>query len=190
MKVLGIHASPRRGGNSDLLLERALAGAREAEAEVEVLRTAELDVPGCRGCGACERTGECALRDAMQDVYPVLDRAERIILAAPVYFYGFPSQAKALIDRAQARWSRRMLERSRDQRTQHHGGKGYLIAVGATGGKRLFEGMQRTARFFFDALDMGYAGDLLLPGLDARGAVRAHPDALDRAHQLGQQAAG
>jgi len=189
MNLLGIHASPRRGGNSDILLGRALDGARDAGVEVSLLRATALSIPGCRGCGACEQTGECALQDAMQEVYPQLDRAERIILASPVYFYGFPAQVKALIDRAQALWSRRMLEKSPDQRKRHDRGKGYLIAVGATGGKRLFEGMRLTARFFFDALDKEYAGELLLDGIDARGAVRDHPDARDRAWALGRQAA-
>lgn len=190
MNLLGIHASPRRGGNTEILLGRALDGARDAGAEVSLLRAAALSIPGCRGCGACEQTGECALPDAMQEVYPRLDRADRIILAAPVYFYGFPSQGKALIDRAQARWSRRMLEKSPEQRKRYDRGKGYLIAVGATRGKRLFEGMRLTARFFFDALDMAYDGELLLDGIDARGAVRDHPDALDRAYALGRQAGG
>lgn len=187
--MLGIHGSPRRAGNSEILLAEALDAAAGHGADVELLRAAELKVAGCLGCGGCDRTGECVVQDAMQTVYPKLDAAEAIILASPVYFYGFPAQLKTVLDRAQARWARRRLEKTPQQRQQHDRGRGYLIAVGASRGKKLFEGLRLTARFFFDALDMSYADDLLLPGIDARGAVRQRATALEAARELGRRAA-
>jgi multimeric flavodoxin WrbA len=131
MRVLGIHGSPRKGGNSDLLLQRALEGAESAGAEVASLRAADLDMGGCLECGGCDETGECVVDDDMQKVYPRLDRADAIILATPVFFYAPPAQLKAIIDRAQAPWNRRRLSGKK----KHESGTGYLIAVGATKGK-------------------------------------------------------
>ena len=93
MKVLGIQGSPRKKGNSDILLDKCLDGARGAGAEVEVLRPSALKISGCMECGGCDNTGECVVKDDMQDVYPLFDEAERIVLAAPIFFYSFPAQA-------------------------------------------------------------------------------------------------
>ncbi len=186
MKVLGIHGSPRRGGNSDLLLQKALEGARSAGAEVSSLRAADLDMGGCRECGGCDQTGECVVDDDMQQVYPKLAEADAIILATPIFFYAPPAQLKALIDRAQARWNLRRLSGKR----KHESGTGYLIAVGATKGKNLFTGTELIARYFFDALDMDYGGAILFSRVDQKGAVANHPDALDQAFELGRRVAG
>jgi len=181
VKVLGIYGSPREGGNSDLLLLKALEGARSAGAEVTSLRAADLDMGGCQECGACDETGKCTVDDEMQKVYPQLEQANAIILATPIFFYGPPAQLKALIDRAQAPWNRRRLSK----KTTYESGTGYLIAVGATKGKNLFEGTELTAKYFFDALDMNYGGAILFSSVDEKGAIQNHPDAQDQAFRLG-----
>jgi multimeric flavodoxin WrbA len=184
MRVLGIYGSPRKGGNSDLLLEKALEGAKSAGAEVSSLRASDLDNRGCQECGGCDDTGECIVDDDMQKLYPQLDDADAIILATPIFFYAPPAQLKALIDRAQAPWNRRRLAK----KTKYESGTGYLIAVGATKGKNLFQGTELIARYFFDALDMNYGGSILFSSVDEKGAIKKHPDALDQAYRLGQRA--
>jgi len=62
---------------------------------------------GCTGCDGCEKTGMCVIKDDMQDVYTLMDDADVIIIASPIFFYGVTSQVKALIDRGQAMWWRR-----------------------------------------------------------------------------------
>lgn len=186
MKVFGIYGSPRRGGNSDLLLEECLRGAREAGAEVETVRPAEMEISGCRACGACEKTGECIVADQMQRIYPLLDSAERIVLAAPIFFYSFPAQLKALVDRAQSRWSRRLLAEKFPPSTGLQR-LGYLIAVGATRGKNLFAGVELTTRYFYEALGVKYCHGLLFRRLDEKGAVKRRPELLQQAHELGRR---
>lgn len=183
MKVLGICGSPREDGNSDLLLEKALQGAKSAGADVTSLRAADLDISGCHECGGCDETGECIVDDDMQKVYPQFYQADAVILATPIFFYGPPAQLKALIDRAQAPWNRRRLS----GKQRHASGSGYLIAVGATQGKKLFEGTELMAKYFFDALDMNYGGAILFSSVDEKGAIQNHPDALDQAFGLGQR---
>ena len=143
---------------------------------------------GCVECGGCEKTGKCVLQDDMQDVYPLLDDADIIILSSPIFFYGLSSQLKALVDRAQAIWSRKRLQEDGIGR-QETRGRGYLLAVGATRGEKLFQGAQMVAKYFFDALSMSYGGDLFLQGLEEKGAAMQHPNALSKAYDLGMNMA-
>jgi multimeric flavodoxin WrbA len=188
MKVLGIYGSPRKGGNTDQLLDKALEGAESAGAEISRVYARDLKMGGCIGCGGCDKTGICVVDDDMQTVYPLLDEADIIFLASPIYFYGLTAQVKALVDRSQAMWSRKMLKKTPEERKVYTSGKGYLIAVGATRGKRLFDGVQMIVRYFFDALDMSYEGGLLLDQLEERKAVRKKPETLEKSFELGRSA--
>ena len=92
VRVLGIHGSPRKQGNSDLLLQRALDGAQRAGAEVSSLRAADLSLSGCRECGGCDATGTCIVDDEMQKVYPRLAAADRIILGLGIAGLSFRTE--------------------------------------------------------------------------------------------------
>ena len=188
MMVLGIYGSPRKGGNTDQLLDRALAGARSAGAETKAIYARDLKMSGCLECGGCDKTGACVVRDDMESVYPLLEEADIVFLASPVFFYGLTAQAKALVDRSQALWSKRMLNRSPEQRKSYHGGRGYLITAGATRGKRIFDGIELEARYFFDALDMSYEGGLLLRSMEKKSDARDRPEAFEQAFDMGRKA--
>jgi multimeric flavodoxin WrbA len=188
MKVLGIYGSPRKGGNTDRLLEEALKGAQSAGAAVSAIRPCDLRISGCIECAGCDETGQCVVEDDMQAVYLQLLEAEVIILAAPMFFYGFPAQAKALIDRCQAMWCRRRLNKSPEGMKRYDGGKGYVILAGATKGANLFEGAKLTAKYFFDALDMSFEDGVYVKAVEERGAVEKRPDALEEARLLGGKA--
>lgn len=188
MKVLGIYGSPRKGGNSDQLLDKVLEGAKSAGAEVMTVFARDLKMSGCLECGGCDETGVCVVQDDMQTVYPLIERANIVFLGSPIFFYGVTAQAKALIDRSQALWSKKMLRKRPEERDVLSGGRGYLIAVGATRGKNLFEGAQLTARYFFDALDMSYQGGIFFRRIEKRGAVQENPETLQEAFNLGLKA--
>jgi multimeric flavodoxin WrbA len=123
----------------------------------------------------------------MQKVYPVLMESRIIFLSTPIFFYNMPAQVKMLIDRCQAMWSKRMLEKTPEERKTYAKGRGYLIAVGATKGKNLFDGVQLTARYFYDALDMSYEGGLFFRNLDQKGAVLNKPEILQQAYDFGRK---
>jgi multimeric flavodoxin WrbA len=187
VRVVGVYGSPRKGGNSDLLLDSALRGAQATEAEVGKVYVRNLNISGCLECGGCEETGTCVVKDDMQDIYVLLDEADAIILSSPIFFYGLTSQLKALVDRAQALWCRKKIRQAdKDERSTSRG-RGYLIAVGATRGKNLFMGVELIARYFFDALDKEYGGDLFFEGIESKGAVKAHPTMLQKAYALGEK---
>jgi multimeric flavodoxin WrbA len=99
MKVLGILGSPRLGGNSDILLDQALAGAREAGAETEKIILNQKKISGCLDCGKCNETGICAIKDDMQEIQQKILEADTVIHSGPVYFWAMTSQMKAYLDR-------------------------------------------------------------------------------------------
>ena len=184
MKVLGIMGSPRVKGNTDLLLDEALRGAKSQGAEVEKIVVDKLKITPCKEYLGCFRDGNCVIRDDMDSIYPKLLEADIVILASPMFFYGVSSQAKALIDRCQALWARKHILK---QRLSDGGRKGAFIAVGATKGKRLFEGSILTVKYFFEAIGVEYADELLVRGVDARGEIKQHSAALTEAFELGKR---
>jgi multimeric flavodoxin WrbA len=184
LKVLGIMGSPRIKGNTDLLLEEALKGAKSQGAEVEKIVVDKLKIAPCKEYLGCFKDGNCVIRDDMDDIYPKLLGADVVIIASPMFFYGVSSQAKALIDRCQALWARKHILK---QSLPNSGRKGAFIAVGATKGKRLFEGAILTVKYFFEAIGVEYADELLIRGVDARGEIKEHPIALSDAFELGKR---
>lgn len=99
MKVLGLVCSPRKEGNTEILISHALASAREAGAETEMLHVADLDIAPCDACDGCRSDAVCVVQDDMQIVYDKLYAAEGLIFGTPVYFLNVSAQAKTIIDR-------------------------------------------------------------------------------------------
>jgi multimeric flavodoxin WrbA len=185
MKVLGIMGSPRKGSNTDILLDKALQGAREAGAEVEKVLVSKLKVAPCMEIYACLKDGDCAIKDDMQSLYKKLLEADHVIFASPIFFYGITSQAKAVIDRCQALWvGRHVLGMRKDDKRVR---RGAFVSVGATQGAKLFDGAILTVKYFFDAIGVTYSVDLLVRGVDNREQIQEHPELLDNAFRLGQE---
>jgi len=176
--------SPRIKGNTDLLLDEALRGAQSRGAEVEKLVVDKLNIAPCREYYRCLKDGNCAIRDDMDDIYPKLLDAARVIVASPIFFYGLTSQVKALIDRSQAIWARKYVLK---QHLPESGRKGAFIAVGATRGEKLFDGSILTVKYFFKTIGIKYVDELLIPGVDKKGEVKEHPTALSDALELGRR---
>ena len=78
------------------------------------------------------------------------------------------------------------MKKSPGLRKHYNHGRGYFIAVGATKGKSLFDGVQLTAKYFFDALDKSYEGGLFYKNIEKKGTISDHPTALKEAFELGQ----
>ena len=97
--ILIISASPRKGGNSDMLCDQFMKGAGEAGHKVEKLRLAELKIDYCSACYACKKVGHCIKQDDMAKVIEKMRAADVIVLATPVYFFTMNAQMKTMIDR-------------------------------------------------------------------------------------------
>jgi len=185
MKILGIVGSPRRGGNTDILLAEVIKGAVSRGDSAKTIILNDLNITPCQHCDACLKAGKCRIDDDMQMIYRELEQADRIILASPVQFMGPTAQMKAMIDRCQALWARKYvlkippLDSVRER-------KGLFISVGGLKLPRLFEPSLAIIKSWFRVLDIAYAGDLLFPGIDAKGAVTQDPEAQNKAFQVGQ----
>ena len=187
MKVLGLFGSPRRGGNTDLLLEEMLKGAESRGAKIERIFLSDLDISDCRECRSCEATGNCVVRDEMQEIYSKLMEADYIVLASPIFFYGVTAQVKRMIDRCQAFWARKYILKKSSVEKGDAKRKGWFLSVGGSRGAKVFEGAILTVRYFFDALNVEYAGELTFRGIDGKGAIKEHPSALKEALEAGQR---
>ncbi|MBA4422213.1 MAG: flavodoxin family protein [Syntrophus sp. (in: bacteria)] len=185
-KVLGIFGSPRRGGNTDLLLKETLKGAAAEGARAEEIRLCDFRITPCRECLSCFNDGACVIPDDMQGIYPRLLKADIVILASPIFFYGITGWAKAMVDRSQALWARKYKLHDPALETEHKR-KGFFVSVGGTKGQRMFEGAVLTVRYFFDAFNTEYSGDLLFRGVDACGDILKNPDALSQASSAGRK---
>src|SRR3989338_242360 len=113
MNVLGISSSPRKGGNSDVLLDEALAGASSAGATVAKIVLNDLTFRPCQECGGCDTTGICVVRDDMGGVYEKFAEADIVILASPIFFGSLSAQLKMMIDRFQCAWVKKYLLKKR-----------------------------------------------------------------------------
>jgi multimeric flavodoxin WrbA len=185
-KIVAIYGSPRRNGNTATLLRHAVQGARDSDVQVEEIVLRDLKISPCLEIYGCKKTGECAIKDDFQKVRNQILESQGLILASPIFFYTVSAHTKILMDRFQSLWvkkywidktpkNQRMIER-----------KGLFIAVGATQGKKLFDGTLLTVRYFFDVLDMELFRSLLYRGLDFEGDVLKHPEYLEEAYLAGK----
>jgi multimeric flavodoxin WrbA len=186
LKVLGIMGSPRIKGNTDLLLDEALRGAAERGAEVEKIVVDKLSITPCKEYYACLRDGKCVIRDDMDEIYGKILAADAIIVASPIFFYAVSAQTLAFISRCQALWARKYVLKDLDIPVK----KGAFIGVGATRGAKLFDGPKLTVDYFFKAINAEYTAELLVRGVDKRGEIKDHPEALSGAFELGKRLAG
>jgi len=182
MLVLGLQGSPRKKGNTDFLLSAYLKEAEKLGAKTHLVEVAKKDISPCKGCGKCEKDGFCITKDYMsQEIYPMLREADLIVVATPIFFYNTPSQLKALIDRSQAFWSRKYKFNLRDP--GHKIRSGILLALGATKGENLFNGLHLTVKYFFDAVSASYDGSLTYRHIEAPGDMEKHPSVLREVKQ-------
>ncbi len=186
-EVLILEGSPRKGGNTAILMDAVTRGIVAAGGRPERIRVADRQVAPCVGCGGCDKTGSCVVKDEMTDIYEKIHSARRLILASPIYFYALTAQLKAVIDRGQALWSRKRLAIEAGSWRVNPDRQGFLVAVAATKGERVFEGAILTAKYFFDAADFVYAGDFLVRGIDRRGEMKRDQANLDRAEEFGRR---
>jgi multimeric flavodoxin WrbA len=104
MKVIAFSGSPRKDGNTDLLLREAVKGVESSGISVKTFILNLMNIKPCQNCGGCEKTGECIIKDDMEEIYREIRTADRIILASPIFFFSVSAQTKAMIDRCQSFW--------------------------------------------------------------------------------------
>ena len=200
MKILAITSSPRRNGNSETLLDRALASMKGRNIVVKKVILANLHISPCNGCLACMKTGECIIKDDMQAVYEDLVAADTLLVACPIYFMGLPCQLKCVIDRCQAIWARKYVLKKiqtpspRRGEGRGEGGKdrrGAAILVCASSSvKDMFTGAIKTLKAWFNTLDFSYKKEFLAEGLEQESAALKDKKLLRQAYKFGEKFTG
>ncbi len=182
-KILAVVGSPRKGGNTDLLVSRIAAGATAANAHVEVVHLGELQIRECDGCHACWKGRPCSKKDDMLALYPKIAASEAIVFGTPVYWYGPTALMKVLIDRFvyfNCEANRPMIR-----------GKRAAVAIVL---EETHEPTWRPVVEFFEKslayLEMKPAGTIIVPGVGKKGEILDHPERLEEAFRLGSALAG
>ncbi len=176
--ILGIIGSPRKNGNTQILVERLLEGARAGGADTEMLPLAGLAIRECDGCYACWRGKPCSKQDDMNPLFERIAAADVLVFGTPVYWYGPTALMKAFIDRF-------VFFNCAENRPQV---RGKTAAVVIPFEEENEETGAFVAAFFekcFQYLEMRFAGSLLVPGAGEKGAVLGKPDRLVQAYRLG-----
>ncbi len=165
-KLLAVSTSPRSHGNSDSALDLFLETVSE-QFEIEKIRLKDMPFSPCRGCGFCEKEGECIQKDAFIPLMEKLASCDVLVFASPVYAMSVCAQAKMAIDRCQALWARKYLLKTAVKMPEK---RGVFIATAGQTMSGVFDHTVPVARFLFDVCgvrekNMQY---ILLSGLDKK----------------------
>lgn len=176
-KILVISSSPRRGGNSDRLCDRFMAGALDAGHTAEKVFLGDLKIGYCTGCGTCFNLGKpCPQRDDAPGVVEKMIAADVIVMATPVYFYTMSAQMKTLIDRCCARYR------------EIKGKEFYFIVSAADSSKKNMERTLEEFRGFLACLDGAVEkGTVYGMGAWQKGEIEGMP-VMEQAYGMGQKA--
>lgn len=189
VKIIAIYGSPRRDGNSAALLKQAVAGARQEGAQVEEVILRDYKISPCLEIYACIKAGECAIRDDFPEILAKLEASKGIMLASPIFFYSVSAHTKIFMDRCQSLWVRKYWIEKQDFGNAPETRKGLFISVGATSGKKLFDGAILTVKYFFDVLSAGLWRTVLCRGVDRKGEIDSQEDCLKESFEAGRDLA-
>jgi multimeric flavodoxin WrbA len=181
-KILGVIGSPRKKGNTDLLVSAILAAAKEAGAEVEKIRLGDLRIQECDGCHTCWQGKPCSKRDGMNRLYPKIIASDVIIFGTPVYWFGPSALIKAFLDRFvyfNGPQTRNLIQ-----------GKAAVLAAPFED-TTLATAAPLVAMFekSLDYLEMNLVATLLVPGVGERGEILKKKSKLKQAGELGKRLA-
>lgn len=183
MKVLGICCSGRLHGNTEILLQEVLDSAKEAGAEIELVTLAGKDIKPCDGCGACQKTGKCHIKDDIPDIYAKISEADGIIFGTPIYVWTLTAQAKILLDRSFAYGERRIFRKKVG---------GVVVTtgrIGCTSAVSVFNNFMASRKMVNAGAVMGFSGTMTEDKVKHYGAkdkIREDKIAMKEARDLGK----
>lgn len=177
-KILGIVGSPRKKGNTHILVTSILEGAKEKGAKVDILFLNDLDIKECDGCHTCWEEKQCSKDDDMNNIYPKIIESDVIIFGTPVYWYGPTALMKGFIDRFVYFNCPENRVKIKDKQA--------VIAVPFE--EKNTETSTLLIAFFekcFKYLQMNLIGKIIVPGVGNKGAILKKKDYLNEAYELG-----
>ena len=184
MRVLGISGSPRKGGNTEALLDKALLGAKSKGAETEKVVLNDLKMVPCQECEKMKDDGTCKVEDDFQALYAKIMKADALILAAPIFFGSLNAQTKIMIDRFQCLWRYKYILKGKPKIKKRPGA---LILVEASSRESFLENARSVVKNLFATIEVDYKKELFCQGLEGKGDVLKHQDFLEKAVKLGEE---
>lgn len=184
-KIIALYGSPRKNGNSAALMKQAVAGARQQGTEVEEIFLRDYKISPCMEIYACIKEGKCGIRDDFPAILEKMESCQGVMLASPIFFYTVSAHTKIFMDRCQSLWVRKYWIEKQQMGKGPETRKGLFISVGATKGKKLFDGALLTVKYFFDVLNAGMWGTVLCRGVDKRGEIDSCQGYLQEAFDAG-----
>ncbi len=182
MKIVAFLGSPRVDGNSDIMLREALKAVEGTTHDTRIFKLNTMKIKPCQNCGCCDEAGICVIKDEMEEIKGAIREADRIILAAPIFFFGLSAQSKIMIDRCQSFWCEKyLLKKTIPPGPQ--GRKGLLMLVGGMKKDIGIQCSETTAKAFFRTISVPEHETLAFLGVDAKGEIRNHPTALTDAFE-------
>ncbi len=185
--VIGLLGSPLTGGNTAILLDRALQGAADAGCTVEKIEVTGLDFQACMELMFCADHETCIMDDAMQEMYPKFRDMDSLIIATPVMTLGIPGKLKSFMDRFQvffmAKYVRKQSLVPAALRAHRNA---LVICISGMNIPEVFVGAKMTIRAFLDLIDCRYADELLVPDMDPIRDIRSRQGLLDAAYAKGK----
>ncbi|MCG2712525.1 MAG: flavodoxin family protein [Candidatus Omnitrophica bacterium] len=185
-QILGIMASPRKGGNADILLEEVLKAARQSQAITEKIIINDLSFIPCQACEDTREDGRCKIEDDFQKIYEAVLRADSIVVASPIYFGSISAQLKMLIDRFQCYWRAKYVTKTIDEALMKQGG---FICVQASSENIFFDNARSIMKNFFNTAGIEYCREIFCSGLEKKGSVKEKPDYMEKAAAMGEKLA-
>lgn len=172
--ILILTGSPRQNGNTNILTDAFVEGAKENGNVITRINVCKYKISGCVSCQYCtSHNGECALKDGMDEIYSLLENVDIVVFATPIYYYGFSSQLKAVIDRFHAKSAVGGIKPMQS----------ILLAVGADD-LSAFEPLIVTYKAILNYLKWENIGILAVDGVEEKGAIHGN-DGLIKARILG-----
>ncbi len=174
MKILALIGSPRKGSNTDLLVDRILEGSKEVKHTGEKLYLYDYEILPCVDCRACKRKGfVCPLNDGMQKIYPKMEKADLILFGTPNYWYGPTAKMKLLIDRMRPFVANKKLK-----------GKKWVIVSPSAEGPNSCRLLVQMLHLSCDYLGMKFGGKVLAKAYE-RGEITKDQKAMKKAFEFG-----
>ena len=175
MKILVLTGSPRKNGNSATLADHFIKGAKEAGHSIERFDAAFKKVHPCIACNSCGMDGPCVFKDDFEFVRKHIIDADCVVFATPMYYFGFSSQLKAVIDRFYA-----------INGQIHVPKKAVLLMTYANSAASEAVPIKSHYEVLLKYLGWTDAGQVIAPGVWTAGSI-LHTEYPERAYRLGKE---
>lgn len=175
MKILALLGSPRKG-NSEILLNKAIEHCQKEKHEIHLIKVYELNISDCTACDGCKDTGKCIISDDMDNVYPLLRQAHRILIASPIFFFGIPGQLKLLIDRCQCFWYEKYILKNPIPEQKFKRKALIMLVGGMKKGQIGITCSEATLKAFLRTINVNEHSTISYLGYDEPGSILKNPD--------------